>query len=129
MPAADTKAVVVAYIEAINAHDVDRIVALSGPNHEFVDAFGGVVPAEKLAAAWSGYFTFMPRYGIEVDEIVCEGDTVSVFGQAWGSLEEAPDSTKSWRRPAAWRARVRDAQVVLWQVYVDTKVVFELLAK
>jgi len=128
MPTTDAKAVVVAYIEAINAHDVDRIVALSAPNHEFVDAFGGVVPAETLAAAWSGYFQFMPRYGIEIEEIACAGDTVSVFGQAWGSLEEATDSAKSWRRPAAWRARVSGGLVELWQVYVDTKVVFDLLA-
>jgi ketosteroid isomerase-like protein len=123
--ATSTKAVVEAYIEAINAHDVASIVALSAPDHEFVDAFGGIVTAEKLAEAWAGYFAFMPRYGIEIDEIICDGDVASVFGQAWGGLN---DAAKSWRRPAAWRARVKNGRVALWQVYVDTKVVFDLLA-
>jgi ketosteroid isomerase-like protein len=70
MPTADIKAVVVAYVQAINAHNVDRIVGLSAPNHEFVDAFGGVVPAETLAAAWSGYFKFVADNTSETAEVL-----------------------------------------------------------
>jgi hypothetical protein len=32
------------------------------------------------------------------------------------------------RRPAAWRVRVKGGKIQLWQVYVDTKVVFDLIA-
>jgi ketosteroid isomerase-like protein len=119
------QAVVTAFIEAINAHDVDRIVALCTSDHQFVDAFGTVMPAEQLRAGWSGYFSFMPRYGIEIEEMICHGELVAVFGYAWGGLDA---DSREWRRPAAWRVRVRDSRVTLWQVYVDTKIVFDLLA-
>ena len=118
--------VIRAFVDAINAHDVERILALCSPDHAFVDAHGNIVPAERLREAWTGYFGFMPRYGIAVDEMVVEGDTAALFGFAWGGL--AADGTRDWRRPAAWRVRVEQERIRLWQVYVDTKIVFDLLA-
>jgi len=110
--------VVAAFIEAINAHDARRIAALCTADHRFVDAHGVVVAGEGLPAAWAGYFGFMPHYGIVV---------VELLGQAWGGLDAADPSVRAWRRPCAWRARVEGERVKLWQVYVDTKVVFDLL--
>lgn len=119
--------VVAAFIEAINAHDARRIAALCTADHRFVDAHGVVVAGEGLPAAWAGYFGFMPHYGIDVVELLEHGGTVAVFGQAWGGLDAADPSVRAWRRPCAWRARVEGERVKLWQVYVDTKVVFDLL--
>jgi ketosteroid isomerase-like protein len=124
MSAPDT---VVAFMQAINDHDVDRIVAFCSDDHRLVDAHGEVGSAEELAAAWAGYFRFMPHYGVEAETIVAVGETVAVFGWAWGGLDAADPGVKSWRRPCAWRASVRDGLVSLWQVYVDTKAVFDLL--
>jgi hypothetical protein len=31
--------------------------------------------------------------------------------------------------PAAWKAIIEDGKIKLWQVYADTKVVFELMGK
>ena len=120
------ESVIRAFVEAINAHDVERILALCSPDHDFVDAHGNTVGPERLRAAWTGYFGFMPRYGIEIDEMLVEGDTAALFGFAWGGL--ASDGSRDWRRPAAWRVRVADGRIRLWQVYVDTKIVFDLLA-
>lgn len=117
--------VIRAFVDAINAHDIERILALCSPDHEFVDAHGNIVAPERLRAAWTGFFGFMPRYGIEIDEILIEGDTVALFGAAWGGL--AADGGRDWRRPAAWRVRVAQGRIRLWQVYVDTKIVFDLL--
>jgi ketosteroid isomerase-like protein len=122
-----SKAVVSAFIDAINAQDVARIAGLCAADHRFVDARGAVVPAGELQGAWRGYFSFMPRYGIEVEEMVESGDIVVVFGTAWGELAAAHGGG-AWRRPAAWRARVTGRQLSLWQVYVDTAAVFDLLA-
>ena len=36
---------------------------------------------------------------------------------------------KAWKIPAAWRAIVRDGKIKLWQVYADTKIQFEKMAK
>jgi len=117
--------VIRAFVDAINAHDVERILALCAPDHEFVDAHGNTVPAERLRAAWTGYFGFMPRYGIEIEDMLVEGETAALFGTAWGGLD--PEG-RDWRRPAAWRVRVTAGRIRLWQVYVDTKIVFDLLA-
>jgi ketosteroid isomerase-like protein len=123
-----TEAVIRSFVDAINHHDVARIVALCAEDHQFIDAYGAVTPAETLAAAWTGYFRFMPRYGIEVEEVLCQGDQAAVFGAALGSLDAPGTSERSWRRPAAWRAAVRDGLMTVWQVYVDTKIVFDLLS-
>lgn len=122
-----TEKVVLSFVEAINAHDVEGIVALCAKDHRFVDAYGAVVPADQLRSAWAGYFRFMPRYSIEVETILCKGDTAAVFGSAWGGLTADSVTEQSWRRPCAWRARVEKGQIGLWQVYVDTKAVLDLL--
>jgi ketosteroid isomerase-like protein len=123
----DAEAAVRALVAAINARDVGRLVDLAAPDHRFIDAHGGVVAANKLEAAWTGYFAFMPRYGVEIDQILCAGDTAAVFGQAWGVLDLARPEATAWRRPGAWRVVVAYGKVALWQVYVDTKAVFDLL--
>jgi ketosteroid isomerase-like protein len=120
--------IVISFVEAINAHDVTKIVDLCSKDHQFVDAYDNIVAAAQLHAAWSAYFQFMPQYGIEIDSLVGAGDVVAVFGHAFGSLAADGDQA-GWRRPAAWQARVKDGLVSLWQVYVDTKIVFDLLAK
>jgi len=124
-----TKRLVLAYVDAINAHDVDRIVDLSSDDHRFVDAYGDVTPAEQLRTAWSGYFKFMPEYAIQLEDVVCDGGIAALFGWAQGSLPPTSAGARSWRRPAAWRARVKGQKVQLWQVYVDTKIVFDLMSQ
>ncbi len=119
--------VAMAFVEAINAHDVDGIVGLCAEDHQFIDAHGMALSGDKVRAAWTGYFDFMPRYGIDVDEIIVEGEVVAIFGTAWGELGAKDGADGSWRRPCAWRARVEQGRIALWQVYVDTKVVFDLL--
>jgi ketosteroid isomerase-like protein len=118
--------VVTAFLQAINDHDVGRITALCADDHTFIDAQGEAV-SHDLETAWSRYFTFMPHYGVEAERIICEGEDVAVFGWAWGGLDAADAEARSWRRPCAWRAHVRGDRVTLWQVYVDTKPVFDLL--
>ena len=120
-----TETTVARLVAAINSHDAAGIVELCTADHEFVDAAGAVTGSGRLLAAWTDYFGFMPEYGIEIDAMLCVGDTAAVFGHAWGSLAKGVDG---WRRPAAWRAVVADGKVRRWQVYVDTKPVFDLLA-
>jgi ketosteroid isomerase-like protein len=115
-----------AFIAAINAHDVDAIVDLCSADHAFVDAHGNVTRGDDVEAAWRGYFGFMPRYGIEAESLLADRGVVAVFGTAWGAL--AGDGSATWRRPAAWRALVAAGKIQAWQVYVDTKIVFDLMA-
>jgi len=50
-----------------------------------------------------------------------------MFGFAGGSFKGKPDA--SWCLPAAWKAIVKDARVILWQVFADTKIPFELMSE
>jgi ketosteroid isomerase-like protein len=126
-PPVSTYETIVAFMRAINARDVGAIMSLCAEDHRFVDAHGGVTPAERLQSAWTGYFEVMPHYGVEAEEIVCDGGRAIVFGSAWGSLDPVDPARRAWRRPCAWRALVRDGRIALWQVYVDTKPVFDLM--
>lgn len=122
-----TAAVVRLFVEAINARDVDAIVELCSQDHEFIDAQDMVVRAPQLRSAWEGYFSFMPLYGIDIEDILEVGAEAAVFGHAWGALSPDGATAKSWRRPCAWRARVEHGKVHIWQVFVDTKAVSDLL--
>ena len=122
-----TQETIEAFIAAINAHDAAAIVALCTPDHRFIDAHGAELKPAELEAGWRGYFAFMPGYGIKAETMLCDGGTAAVFGAAWGSLDH--EGARAWRRPCAWRAELREGKVALWQVYIDTKVVFDLLAK
>ena len=124
---------VLAFVERINAHDVQRLAELMSDDHTFVDAHGNqVVGKEKMIAGWRGYFEWFPDYFIEVTDIF-EGDssedgqTFALFGFAGGSFKGKPDA--SWRLPAAWKAIVKDGRVTLWQVFADTKIPFDIIER
>jgi len=121
------KETIQAFIDSINAHDVEALGKLMSDDHRFIDAYGNeVVGKQKMVAGWRGYFELFPDYSIEVNEIFEQGDTFAMFGFASGSFKGKPDA--SWRLPAAWKAIVKDARVILWQVFADTKIQFESMS-
>lgn len=121
------------FIDAINAHDMQGLGELLSGDHVFIDAQGNEVRGkEKLIAGWRGYFEWFPDYGIEVSEVIPsditpEGHNFALFGFAKGSFKGNADA--SWRLPAAWKAVVQDGRVALWQVFADTKIPFEIIAR
>jgi ketosteroid isomerase-like protein len=113
------------WLAAINSHDVVALTALMAPDHVFVDSLGNRVKgARSMEAGWRGYFAACPDYWIRVDHLMCEGGTVLAAGEAGGTIDG-----ESWRTPAAWRAVVRDDNVVEWQVFADNKPVYDILGK
>lgn len=113
------------WLAAINRHDVVAITALMAPDHVFVDSLGNRVNgARSMQAGWRSYFEMCPDYWIRVDHAMCEGDTILAAGGAGGTIDG-----ESWRIPAAWKAVVRDDNVVEWQVFADNKPVYEILGK
>lgn len=116
------------FIGAINAHDIESLGKLMTDDHAFIDAHGNEVHGkEKMIAAWRGYFDWFPDYYIEVIEEFTDAETCALFGFAGGSFKGKVDA--GWRLPAAWRAIVRDGRVVLWQVFADTKIPFEIIER
>lgn len=116
------------FVDRINKHDLDGLAELMTSDHVFIDAHGNSVSGkEKMIAGWRGYFEWFPDYYLEVVDVFEKGDTVALFGVAGGSFKG--NKTGSWRLPAAWKAVVKDGQVTLWQVFADTKIPFDIIAR
>jgi len=121
------KETILAFLEAINAHNVDSLAELMTDDHTFVDPYGSEITGrEPMLAGWRGYFEWFPNYQIEVDDIFENNNEFGMFGFAGGSFKG--DADRNWRPPAAWKAIVRDGQIALWQVFADTKIPFETMS-
>ena len=122
------KETIQAFIDRINAHDVDGLAELMTAAHQFIDPHGNeVVGKEKMTTGWRGYFEWFPVYSIEVNEMFEQDGTFAMFGFAGGSFKGKPEA--SWRLPAAWKAIVKDGRVALWQVFADTTIPFESMSE
>ena len=123
------KETIQAFIDRLNAHDVDGLAELMSDDHTtFVDAHGNRIEGrEMMILGWRAYFEMFPDYTIGVNEIFEQGDTFAMFGFAAGSFNGKAEA--SWRLPAAWKAIVKDGHVALWQVFADTKIPFESMSE
>jgi hypothetical protein len=53
-----------AFVERINAHDNDGLIALMSPRYAFIDSLGNKFPYAKARDGWRHYFTMVPDYWI-----------------------------------------------------------------
>jgi SnoaL-like domain len=118
------------FVNEINRHDVDSLLALLTDDHLMIDADGAEVRGrDRLRAAWTDCFRAFPDYHLGVKEWFQNGRTVGMFGTASGTFAVAGQlpAENRWRAPAAWRAVVRDHQIALWQVYLDRAVALKTM--
>ncbi len=110
-------AVVQAFIDRINAHDVEGIAAALTVEHRFIDSLGAVFAGrETLRQGWRGYFALVADYQITVRELIEAPSGVFLVGEASGR-----SGGVAWKVPAAWRAVVLNGLVAEWQVYADNE--------
>lgn len=126
------RGIVEQFIEVINAHNVSRLLELMTADHRFIDAVGNQVTGlATLETAWQGYFAWMPDYAITAETWFEQGNQVAFFGIAQGTYavqgQLLPEN--HWKLPAAWKATMHDSKIAVWQVYCDTKPVFDLMAR
>jgi len=118
----DTARIALKFVNEINRHDVESLLALLSDDHLLVDADGQEVRGrERIAEAWRARFRECPDYHLGVKEWFQNGRVVAMFGTASGTTavgEQLPAENR-WRVPAAWRAVVRDRQIVQWQSFLD----------
>ena len=109
--------VVQAFIERINAHDVEGLAAFLSVDHHFIDSLGTVfVGRETLRQGWQAYFALVHEYNVSVHALAELAVGILLVGEAAGRSNGV-----AWTVPAAWRAVVRDGQVAEWQVYADNE--------
>lgn len=123
---------VLAFLDAINRHDPDKIAGLMTEDHVFIDALGASVRGrEKMRAGWRAYFAMCPDYRVSHEDVFRNGDTVAVFGSAGGTIvvngQSSPEN--KWQIPAAWRVLVHGGLIQEFRVYADNKPVYDILAR
>jgi|CXWL01.1.fsa_nt_gi ketosteroid isomerase-like protein len=110
----DAGAVVAAFNDAIDGADLEGLADLMADAHIFIDAAGGRVAGKAACvAAWRQFFAAFPDYRNDFERIVVKGDVVFISGRS-------SCSDPRLNGPALWRALVRGALIVEWQVYTDT---------
>jgi ketosteroid isomerase-like protein len=123
-------AIVLQFIDRVNAADVDGLCALMTEDHVFIDGLGNrAVGREKLRPGWKSYFAWFPDYRISHEEIFEDHNVVALFGSASGTYAVNGKLPKEnhWEIPAAWKAVVRNGLIAEWQVYCDNQPVRKLL--
>lgn len=116
------------FVDAINAHDVDGLTKLMSSDHVLVDSLGNKFPASALRSGWQRYFTMVPDYWIEVNQIVSDGNVIFLCGSAGGTYTPKGEALKlenRWKTPAVWRALIKNGKVAEWQVYCDNEPIRE----
>ena len=80
------KDIILRFVEKINKHDPNGLVALMTEDHLFIDSAGNQVQGKKkMLSAWQGYFAMMPDYHVEVAKIFQNQDEVVLLGTARGT--------------------------------------------
>lgn len=79
-----------AFVDAINPHNADKITTLMKDDHTFIDAYGNSSNKEAMQQGWPGYFSWFPDYQIEFNDILISGDTVVLLGYAGGTDSASP---------------------------------------
>ena len=115
---------VLAFIRAINSHEIGTLTDLMTTDHEFVDSLGALAGGrDRMRQAWIAYFFMIPDYRIEVAGVFPQGTSVVVTGKASGTVSvrgELPPAN-AWEMPIAVQAEVRDGRVARWQVFADNE--------
>jgi ketosteroid isomerase-like protein len=61
------------FVDRINAHDVDGLVALMSVDHVFIDSLGNRFARPAIETGWRRYFATVPDYWVRVERVVTDG--------------------------------------------------------
>ena len=119
------------FVAAINAHNLERVVALMSADHRFCDSLGNVVEGHELMReGWAAYFGMVPDYHLNITGRFFAADNdaeIVLVGMAHGSYavdgHTRPNSL--WSTPIAIRAVVHNSQIAEWHVYADNEPIRE----
>ena len=110
------------FIAAIKQVDVSQLSKLMTEDHTFIDSQGTIDNnREHMMKGWKEYFHMFPDYKIEIQSILQDGSLVAAFGFASGTYNGKRGLVAENRieMPAAWKAKVENGKIKVWQVYAD----------
>jgi hypothetical protein len=112
------------FVNRINVHDVDGLVALMTVDHVFIDSLGKRFARPAIESGWRQYFAMVPDYWVRIDRIVPDESALILFGTAGGTYVETGGAIKpenTWETPAVWRAVIRSGKVSEWRIFCDNE--------
>lgn len=121
---------VLEFVERINAHDVDGILALMSEDYRFINSAGDTFRGKAfMRATWRAHFAQYPDFQIKVERVIADDDGVAVFGVAQGTLIRDGQifDENHWEIPSAFLGVARDGKMTHWQVFSDASIVFDLM--
>ena len=124
--------IALAHVEAINSRELGRISKLIAPNHVFIDSDGTeVTDPQKVLAGWSAYFSTVPDYQINVDEVFVKNNSIVLLGRASGTFIQNGELKKenSWNVHAVWKTEIVNNQIALWQIYVNPEPMVKIMER
>jgi len=100
--------------DAINARDLDSLVALMTDDHRFIDTAGTTFEgAARAREIWAGFFAAFPDYRNHLETVIEKAGTVAIAGRSTCSDPRLAG-------PALWSAIIVDGVVREWRVHEDT---------
>jgi len=126
------KEIALAFVKAINDHDVDKIYDLMPEDHVFIDGSGEIHSGKtNMREGWQNYYQMFPDYSVEITDVVEGNSVIGLFGYASGTYKINGDKTNSnfWKTTAAWKAILENKKIKLWQVYCDYTRLMEIIKK
>jgi ketosteroid isomerase-like protein len=124
------KQTVLAFVDRINAHDVQGILELIADDYTFINSAGDRFHGQKfMQDTWQAQFEQHPDFQIEVERVIADDQAVAIFGKAVGTYSQHGEmyDENHWEVPAAYLGIARDGKMVHWQVFSDASIVFDVI--
>ena len=125
------RATALAFLDRINAHDVDGIVGLLSDEYQFVNSSGDQFSGRQfMRETWADQFAKHPDFRIRVQTTIADEQGVAIFGFAEGTY--APDGGElreenKWSVPAAYLLMAAGGKVTYFETYSDASMVYDLM--
>lgn len=121
--------VALAFVDAINSKDIERLAELMIVDHKFIDGDGSEhVGKEPMLEGWKEHFELIPDLTLVVSETYEQTETVVLLGWSSGTFAQDGElkAENAWRVPCAWRVVVSSQKVAVWQLYANQCALHEI---
>ena len=118
-----------AFVDAINSKDVDRLVDLMTDDYKFINGDGSEHQGkEHMKAGWKEHLEIIPDLTLSISEHFEENYIVVLLGWSSGTIIQNGElkTENSWRVPSAWRVVVGSGKVAVWQLYANQCALHEI---
>ena len=121
--------VAMAFVDAINTGDIDKMANLMTDDHRFIDGDGSKYAGkERMTTGWRDHFELIPDLTISISDHFEDNQIVVLLGWSSGTIIQdgqlRPEN--SWSVPSAWRVVIESEKVAVWQLYANQHVLVEI---